>query len=80
MTPRCPECGTELQQATIDVSGTPEVDPDVGRDVGRDVDPDVDRPRAEFDAQHMAAVSFCPNPDCPRHGRPEDAEDAGARL
>ena len=66
MTPRCTECGTELQQATIDVAGTP------------DVDPDLDHPRAEFDAQHMAAVGFCPNPECPRHGRPEDAEDAGA--
>ncbi len=68
MTPRCPACGTELQQATIDVAQTPEVDPD------------QDHARAEFDAQHMAAVGFCPNPDCPRHGRPGTAEEAGARL
>ena len=68
MTPRCPECGTELQQATIDLAGTP------------DVASDLDQPRVEFDAQHMAAVGFCPNPDCPRHGHPEDAEDAGARI
>ncbi len=68
MTSTCPECGTALQQATIDVAGTP------------DVDPDLDRPRAEFDAQRMAAVGFCPNPDCPRHGRPEAAEDVGAVL
>ena len=68
MTPRCAECGTELQQATIDLAQTPEVDPD------------QDHARAEFDAQHMAAVGFCPNPDCPRHGQPGTAEDAGATL
>ncbi len=68
MTPRCAECGTELQQATIDVARTPEVDPE------------LDRARAEFDAQHMAAVGFCPNTDCPRYGRPGSAEEAGARL
>jgi hypothetical protein len=68
MTPRCAECGTELQQATIDVAQTPEVDPA------------QDYARAEFDAQHMAAVGFCPNPDCPRHREPGSAEDAGAML
>ena len=68
MTPTCAECGTELQQATIDMAGTP------------DVDPAQDQPRAEFDPQHMAAVGFCPNPRCPRHGQPGTAEDAGARL
>ena len=68
MTPRCAECGTELQQATIDLAQTPEVDPD------------QDHARAEFDAQHMAAVGFCPNPDCARHGQPGTAEDAGAIL
>ena len=66
MTPRCAECGTELQQATIDVTQTP------------DVDPALDRSRVEFDPQHMAAVGFCPNPSCPRHGQPGDAEDVGA--
>ena len=68
MTPRCAECGTELQQATIDVSKTP------------DVDPELDRPRVEFDAQRMTAVGFCPNPECPRHGQPGDSEDVGAVL
>ncbi len=68
MTPRCAECGTELQQATIDLAATP------------DVDPAQDRARAEFDPQHMTAVGFCPNPECPRHGEPGTAEDAGARL
>jgi hypothetical protein len=68
MTPRCAECGTELQQATIDVAQTPALDAE------------QDHARAEFDAQHMVAVGFCPNPDCPRHGRPGDAEDAGAQL
>jgi hypothetical protein len=68
MTPRCAECGTELQQATIDVAGTP------------DVAPAQDHSRVEFDAQHMAAVDFCPNPDCPRHGLPGDAAEAGAQL
>ncbi|CAA9319012.1 MAG: hypothetical protein AVDCRST_MAG36-286 [uncultured Nocardioidaceae bacterium] len=68
MTPRCEECGTELQQATIDLAETP------------DVDPSQDRARAEFDAQHMAAVAFCPNPGCSRQGRPGDAEDSGARV
>ena len=68
MTPRCVECGTELQQATIDIAQTP------------DVDPTLDHPRAEFDPQHMAAVGFCPNRDCSRYGQPGDAEDAGARV
>ena len=68
MTPRCAECGTELQQATLDVAQTP------------DVDPEQDHARVEFDAQHMVAVGFCPNPECPRHGQPGEAEDAGARL
>jgi hypothetical protein len=68
MTPKCEECGTELQQATIDVAETP------------DVDPEQDHARAEFDAQHMVAVGFCPNPDCPRYRQPGTAEDAGARL
>ena len=68
MTPRCAECGTELQQATIDLAETP------------DVEVDQDLPRAEFDAQHMAAVGFCPNPDCPRHGQPGTAEESGALL
>ena len=68
MTPRCAECGTELQQATIDVAGTP------------DVDALQDHPRAEFDAQHMVAVGFCPNPECRRHGQPGDAAESGAQL
>ena len=68
MTPRCEECGTELQQATIDLAETP------------DVDPHQDQPRAEFDAQHMAAVAFCPEPSCPRYRQPGDAEDSGARV
>jgi len=68
MTPRCAECGTELQQATIDVGETP------------DVDPVQDHARAEFDAQHMVAVGFCPNPGCSRYRRPGSAEEAGAQL
>ena len=68
MTPRCVECGTELQQATIDLEETP------------GVTAEEDRPRAEFDAQHMAAVGFCPNRECPRFGQPGDAADSGAQL
>ena len=68
MTPRCPECGTELQQATLDVAETP------------DVDEAQDHARAEFDAQHMVAVGFCPNPGCSRHGQPGDAAEPGAQL
>ena len=68
MSPRCPECGTELQQATIDLAEVP------------DVVPEQDLPRAEFDPQRMAAVGFCPNPDCTRHGQPGTAEDVGAQL
>lgn len=66
---RCPECGTELAQATIDLADTP------------DVTENVDEPRAEFDPRHMAAVDFCPNPDCPSHRREGDVDaDTGARL
>ncbi len=72
MTPRCAECGTELQQATIDLAETPDRIPGS--------DPVPDQPRAEFDPQHMAAVGFCPNPDCPRRGQPGTAEEAGAQL
>jgi len=47
---RCPECGTELQQATIDMDPT-------------------NRHAPEFAAGEMARVDYCPNPECPAHGR-----------
>jgi hypothetical protein len=47
---RCPECGTELQSATIDMDAS-----------------NADRP--ELRPGEMAAVDFCPNPDCPSHRR-----------
>jgi hypothetical protein len=52
---RCPECGTELQSATIDLDDTK-----------------ADRP--ELRPGEMAAVDFCPNPDCPSHRRDTAAE------
>lgn len=52
----CPECGTGLASATIDLAETP------------DETQSVDLPRAEFDPRSMAALDFCPNPDCSRHG------------
>jgi len=52
---RCPECGTELQSAVIDLDKT-----------------NADRP--ELRPGEMAAVDFCPNPDCPSHRRPEPAD------
>lgn len=64
----CPECGTTLAQATIDLEERP------------DVVETLDQPRTEFDAQTMAAVGFCENPRCPRHGQSPSAEDAGAVL
>jgi hypothetical protein len=72
MTSTCPECGTELQQATIDLAATPDLD--------GNVDADQDRPRAEFDPQHMVAVAFCPNPGCSRHRQPGGAAESGAQL
>jgi hypothetical protein len=64
---RCPECGTLLASATIDLAETP------------DVTGSTDMSRAEFDPRSMLATDFCPEPTCPRHGTAPDGAD-GARL
>ena len=64
---RCPECGTVLASATIDLAGTP------------DTTDATDLPRTEFDARSMVATDFCPNRDCPRHGSAPEGT-SGARL
>ena len=63
----CPQCGTALASATIDLAETPEVTES------------TDLPRVEFDPRSMVATEFCPNPDCPRHGTAPDAAH-GAQL
>jgi hypothetical protein len=50
----CPECGTELEHATIDFGGRGEPGTDPRND-----------PRNELNPGEMAQVDYCPNPDCP---------------
>lgn len=59
---QCPMCGTELQTGTIDFEGKP------------DVTESVDEQRATLQPGGMAAVAFCPNPECPQ----ESVEPPGA--
>ncbi len=49
----CPHCGTELVSGTVDFAETP------------DETESADLERATFQPGQMAAVEYCPNPDCP---------------
>lgn len=49
----CPHCGTDLVSGTVDFTQTP------------DETESTDEHRAAFQAGEMAAVDYCPNPDCP---------------